>query len=108
MFAVTQSTQHQLAREAGAADGLHDNVERRIVDQGKRVVADLNRIARDSPSPCDITHRDPGNFNAAAGAPANFFLIAVQYFEGTATHRAESQQTYFDWFHTLFKKNWAS
>ena len=43
-----------------------------------------------------IQIRDHGDFDAAAGAAANLFLIAFEHIESAAAHRAYAQKAYPD------------
>jgi hypothetical protein len=43
-----------------------------------------------------------GDLDAAAGAAADFFLVALQHVEGAAADGADAQQAYLDRFHGEF------
>ncbi len=99
VLAVRDGAQHQFARRARPADHLADDVDGRIVDDGVEVIGHRDACVRGGLGLRRRAHGDPRDFDAAAGAALDFFLVAAQYREGAAAHRAEAQQSNFDRFH---------
>ena len=92
---------HQRARDAGAADQLDDDIDRRIGEHLRRIAHHLRRIADDRAGTLHVHighHRD---LDAAARAAADFLLVALQHLEGAGAHGADAQKAHLNRFHRV-------
>ena len=83
--------QHQFPRGLVTADQLDNNIDFRIVDHGKGIVADRDRLDTGQACRVIVACCRLGDFDAPAGAPGNLQRISPQYIKGTATDRTQPQ-----------------
>ena len=69
----------------------------RAIANGKHVVT-----ANKGAGAGDVARGDHGDFDAAAGAAADFFLVAFQDVKGAGANYAKADQADFDGIHVLF------
>ena len=99
MLAVGDRLQHQLARDAIAADQLDHDVDRRVVDHFPGVGGDCGPVSDQLPRPREILVRDLDDADAAPGAALDFLLVAREHVPGAAADRAYAQQPDADRIH---------
>ena len=90
MLAVGDRLHHQVFGDAIAADQFDDDVDVRMVDDQIGVVDHFALAIRQLPGARGVQighHRD---FDAAAGAARDFFLVALQYVECAGADGADA------------------
>src|SRR5690606_23812295 len=92
VLAALDRRQHQLARDAGSADQLDDDVDLGIVEDAARVVDDVDALAHPLAGAGDIEVGDLNDLDRAAGTAPDLVLGAAQHVEGAAAHRADAEQ----------------
>jgi hypothetical protein len=88
VLAVGDRAQHQLARQLVAADQFHHDVDLRMLDHRERVAHHLDIAAHHAARTLEVTGGHHRNLDAAPGAAANVFLVALKDVEGARTHGA--------------------
>ena len=87
-------------RQVVAADQFDDDVDLGIVDDQIRVIDDPARAGDERFGARYVAHGDGDDFNAAARAALDFFLVALQDAERAVTDVAQAQQADLDGFHS--------
>ena len=100
VLAVGDGLQHQGFRQVVAADQFDDDVDLGIVDDEHRVIDDLAGAGDQRFGARHVAHGDGDDFNAAARAALDFFLVAFQDAERAVTDIAQAQQADLDGFHS--------
>ena len=99
MLAVGDGFHYQLACDPIATNQLDDDINVRVINDLKRITDHLHLWPTDRLCARCVEIRDHRDFNRPASAPADFFLVALQYRECSGTHGAYAHQADFDWFH---------
>ena len=90
MLARADRLQHQLARDAAAADQFHHDGDVRVGDDLAGVADDLRTVAHQGAGAFGVEVGDHRDLDAAAGAAADFLLVARQHLESAAANRANA------------------
>ncbi|MCY1237526.1 hypothetical protein D9M72_502280 [compost metagenome] len=99
VLAVLDGLEHQLARDAVAADQFDDDIDVRAADHLVGVADDLHFPVGQFARAFGVEIGHHGNLDAAAGAATNFFLIALEHVERAATDGTDAEQANFDGVH---------
>ena len=96
MLAVRDRGENRVLGDARAADRLDDDLDGRIGDGGDRVAYDGD-VRPDNPARAfAIAGADPGDFDAAAGAPCDLLAIPFENAVRPAADRSEPEQAQLD------------
>ncbi len=98
MLAGGNGFEHQRARDAVAADELDHDVDVGVGDDLARIGHHLGAVADDGARTRHVEVGHHGDGDAAAGAAADVFLVALQHLEGAAADGADAEQADLDGF----------
>ena len=101
MLAGRNRFEHELARDAVAADQLDHDVDVGIRDHRACIVHDLHLVADQCARTLRVEVRHHRDFDAAARAALDFARVALQHFERAAADGADAEQADLDGFHGL-------
>ena len=90
---------HKLARERVPTDEFDHDVNGRVSHDLVGIGGDGDIGPQQRAGLRDITHRNPGDLDATAGAALDFLGVAGQHLPRAAAHHAKAQQTNLDRFH---------
>jgi hypothetical protein len=93
---VRDCGEHRILGDAGAADRLDDDLDRRIGDRLDRVAGDGDARPDDPARALAVARADPGDLDAAAGASRDLLAIAIENAVRSAADRPEPEQSQLD------------
>ena len=98
VLAVGDRAHDQLFGQRCAADDLDHNFHVGVVDHLKRIGCQPGVRTDQAARANQVACGNDANLNAPSGPAFDFFLVALQHAEGTATDGADSQKTDLDGF----------
>jgi hypothetical protein len=96
VLAVRDRGEDRILGDAGTADRLDDDLGRRIGDRSDRVIDDRDALADDPARAFQVACADPGDLDAAAGAPRDLLAIPFENAVRPAADRPEPEQPQLD------------
>ncbi|MNM28756.1 hypothetical protein D3C81_392750 [compost metagenome] len=101
VLAVGDRLHDQGFRQVVAANQFDDDVDLGIIDDDGGVVDHLAGAGDERFGARHVAHGDGDDFNAAARAALDFFLVALQDTERAEADIAQAQQADLDGFHSV-------
>ena len=92
MLAGLNRLQHQCLGNAVAADEFDHDVDIRAGNHFARIVHHQHAFANQGFGARHVQVGHHGDFNAATGAAANLFLVALEHIESAAAHGTDAQK----------------
>src|SRR2546430_10847030 len=99
MLAVADRLEHQLSRDAVAADQLDDDVDLRVAYQLERIADDFGLFPGNLLGPVKGFVGDLRDLDRATGAALDLVGVAAEHVPRAAPDRADAQQPYINWLH---------
>ena len=92
VLAVGNCLQYQLTRRFITTDQFNNDIDIRLIDDGKGIVTHRNIFNAGHTGRVKLTCSRMTDFYTTTGTPGNLFCIAPQHVKRATTYRAEAQQ----------------
>ncbi len=99
VLAVVDCLQNQRFGDITTTDQFDDDVDLRVADHGKGVIAHPAGATRELPNPFEILVGNDTDLNRTTRAAGDFLSVALEYRVSTATDSADPEKSNIDRFH---------